>query len=283
MSIADIKTALASWIETATGLTSHWSDQNARPPAVPYVSLDFISLDGFGQDWVDTEANTITLDDAEVEDVDPDTDTLTITGHAYTAGMGPVRATNTGGALPAGLDVDTDYWIIVDDADTIRLASSHYDARHGAAVDITDAGTGTHTIVDTASTTPTADIRYRARGMRTPVLSVQCFGSPAIGAALPYDMLEAARLAAVMPAVEDALNTAGIGISAFDGPHNVGEVYGDGATFEPRAVMTVMMNISVEALATGGSIEFVRAAGTVAHKAGPSTVGPVWMPGDPTE
>ena len=48
--------------------------------------------------------------------------------------------------LPAGLSLATDYYVIRLDDTTIKLASSYANAVAGTPIDITDAGTGTHTI-----------------------------------------------------------------------------------------------------------------------------------------
>lgn len=81
-----------------------------------------------------------------------DTDICTATAHGLQTGDGPIRLTNSGGALPAGLAAATDYYVIRLDADTFSLATSRANALAGTAIDITDAGTGTHTLADTAST-----------------------------------------------------------------------------------------------------------------------------------
>jgi len=83
---------------------------------------------------------------------DAATDKIAITGHGLTTGAGPFQATNSGGALPAGLAVSTDYWWIRVDADHGKLATSRANAIAGTAIDISGAGTGTHTLSDTAST-----------------------------------------------------------------------------------------------------------------------------------
>jgi hypothetical protein len=56
-----------------------------------------------------------------------------------------VRLT-TSGTLPAGLATATDYFVIYVSDTTCRLATSYANAVAGTAIDITDAGTGTHTI-----------------------------------------------------------------------------------------------------------------------------------------
>lgn len=80
------------------------------------------------------------------------TETLTATAHGLETGDGPLRLTNSGGALPTGLATATDYWIIRTGADTFKLASSLANAYASTEVAFTTNGTGTHTISDTAST-----------------------------------------------------------------------------------------------------------------------------------
>lgn len=52
--------------------------------------------------------------------------------------------------LPAGLAAATDYFVIYLTANTFSLASSLVNANAGTAIDITDTGSGTHTITPTA-------------------------------------------------------------------------------------------------------------------------------------
>lgn len=97
-----------------------WDDANEDPP-----DLD---IDSEGS----SSAN-FTADDT--------TDVITSAGHGLNDGQA-VRLTTTD-TLPAGLSVDTTYYVRDADraAGTFKLAET----RSGAAVDITDAGTGTHT------------------------------------------------------------------------------------------------------------------------------------------
>jgi len=48
--------------------------------------------------------------------------------------------------LPAGLSLATDYWLVRQSATTAKVASSYANALAGTTIDITDAGTGTHTL-----------------------------------------------------------------------------------------------------------------------------------------
>lgn len=71
----------------------------------------------------------------------PSTNVLTLQGRAYTAGDA-VQVWNSGGALPGGLAERTTYYVRDVSGSTLKLASSS----GGTAIDLTDAGTGTHFI-----------------------------------------------------------------------------------------------------------------------------------------
>lgn len=73
------------------------------------------------------------------------TDICTKTAHGFVTGQ-KVRVSSTA-TLPAGLAAATTYYVIKLTADTFKLASTDANATAGTAVDITDTGTGTHSIV----------------------------------------------------------------------------------------------------------------------------------------
>jgi len=73
------------------------------------------------------------------------TDVVTAAGHALTTGQ-PVRLTTTD-TLPAGLSANTTYWVHYISADTFTLHTTNAGAvADSGKVDITDTGTGTHTV-----------------------------------------------------------------------------------------------------------------------------------------
>lgn len=80
------------------------------------------------------------------------TDLITITNHGFTNEQ-QVKLTTTLADLPAGLSIETAYFVISATADTFKLSAS----LNGLAVDITDGGTGTHTI----STIPPVPYSFR--------------------------------------------------------------------------------------------------------------------------
>lgn len=78
--------------------------------------------------------------------------TITITAHGFTTGE---RVTvSTSSALPTPLVINTAYYVIVVDDNTIQLASSYANAIAGTAIQLTDVGAGTGTI--TPQTLPPA-------------------------------------------------------------------------------------------------------------------------------
>lgn len=95
------------------------------------------------------QATTNTLGQSDTFTADAGTDVCTYTSTAnfpsnILTGT-RVRLTTTT-TLPAGLATATDYYVIKVTDSTFKLATSYANAVAGTAIDITDAGTGTHTI-----------------------------------------------------------------------------------------------------------------------------------------
>lgn len=73
---------------------------------------------------------------------------ITKATHGFDVGDGPFLASNSGGALPSGLVIDTLYWAVsVPTANTLGLSTS----RNGAAITLTTPGTGTNTLTKASS------------------------------------------------------------------------------------------------------------------------------------
>lgn len=89
--------------------------------------------------------------DLDASAVSTANDTLAFpTEHGLFTGDGPMRLTTTGGA-PTGLATGVDYYVIRNDRLTIKLATTRDNALRGTTINITGAGTGVQTIVDTAT------------------------------------------------------------------------------------------------------------------------------------
>lgn len=122
-----------------------------KPTMVSTISVTSVALgnvyalDVAGEGVTATECSYTTLADLTFTAVNA-TETLTSTAHGMSTGDGPFRVSNSGGALPAGYTVDTDYWIIRVSADTYQLATSYANAIALTAQPITTDGTGTQTL-----------------------------------------------------------------------------------------------------------------------------------------
>jgi len=92
---------------------------------------------------------TVTTPAATTFTATPGTDVVTGTVFSQAASGLVVRLTTTT-TLPAGLATSTDYYVIKMADGTNKLASSLQNALAGTPIDITDAGTGTHTATPTA-------------------------------------------------------------------------------------------------------------------------------------
>lgn len=83
---------------------------------------------------------------------------ITITAHGYKTGI-VAQVANSGGALPTGVTGSTNYYVIVIDANTIKLASTQANALAGTALTISG-GTGTNTITPTALAGATVQVKW---------------------------------------------------------------------------------------------------------------------------
>ncbi len=252
-----IEDALIAWVRAGSALDAdhvHWAQQAMPTPSGPYAKLRLGGMLAVGRDWVQTVTNPLVLADDVVESVDASANTLTLTAHAYLTGDGPIQATTTG-TLPGGLALATGYYAIKTSANAIKLASTLANALAGVAIDLTGAGTGTHTLVDTAATFRVAsELVTKVRGSRRIVLTIQVFAGAPHGAASPVALLEAVRTAAALPTRHEALRAAGVGVASFGPILSIDGVVGS-STFEPRGVLDVQINLASEVTEYSNFIE----------------------------
>jgi hypothetical protein len=79
------------------------------------------------------------------------TDTFTA-GASHNLATGMLIQMTAGTSLPTGLSATTNYWVIVTSPTTFKLATTRANALAGTAIDITDAGVGTLTVITIATT-----------------------------------------------------------------------------------------------------------------------------------
>ncbi len=128
-------------------------------------------------------------------DVDAVADEITVTAHTFVTGA-RVTLENDADDLPVPLTETDDFFVIVVDDDTVKLATSLVNAVAGTAIDLSDVGTGDTVIGGMAKTIefPAADILTGAGAAFVPLGASLVF--PAIstwtakgfgaGAALSY-------------------------------------------------------------------------------------------------
>lgn len=102
-------------------------------------------IDVAGEGVTATEVRYTTLADITFT-AEADDEKMTSVAHGMATGDGPFRVSNSGGALPAGLAVDTDYWIIKSTVDVFFLATTKANALALTNLLITTDGTGTQTL-----------------------------------------------------------------------------------------------------------------------------------------
>jgi hypothetical protein len=125
------------WVEDRNG---YWTGAVANFAALPIGTVEGearVTLDD-GKIYVWDVATATT---ATISSIDLGTNVITMTGsHGLSTGDYIYFATS--GTLPAGLAVNTAYYVYVDSATELHVSLTIA----GATVDITDAGTGTHTV-----------------------------------------------------------------------------------------------------------------------------------------
>jgi len=127
--------------------------------------------DGAVKNKTDATAGTMTVGNT-TQGLNPSVNvtdnTITIASHGYAMGLKGQLTISGGGTLPDGLLAGTDYFVIVDGLDTIKLAASLANAIAGTDIDIIDQGTADKTITftPTALAGCSAKIQYSNDGVQ---------------------------------------------------------------------------------------------------------------------
>lgn len=250
-----IELAIHQWVVAGTGLASSqviWEAGQPRPTGT-YIAMTHQNERTFGVDWTNQDHNPLVLADDVVESVDAAANTLTLTAHAYVTGDGPIRFTTTN-TLPGGLALATDYWLIVVNANTVKVATSRANAVALTAIDITDVGVGVHTIGDTADTVRVGqEIIERARGVRRIDVQFQCFATPAAGASTARAILSKLNARSSLGVVSGILVSAGVGFTGFSDVQQINGVV-NSTIFEPRAIAIGQFYLASEQTALSTNI-----------------------------
>lgn len=262
-----VMAALHAWVVACTGLPAGsvlWGGQKKAPrPASPGITMHISEDDDFGEPWADTENNYLVFADKTITAVNTADDEITIEEHGLENGDGPVRL-DLAGVAPGGLAEDTDYWVIVVDDDTIRLATSFVETgglsgsgNPQTPIDITSAGSGAMLLVDTATTARVGEeITYLSRGMVQVTLAIQCHTNDGVGVDMAMALLNRIRARRLLPTPSAILDAANIGLVAVPRARVVRGTQ-DAILFEPRALLEVVLCLPSEDSELGPSVESV--------------------------
>lgn len=247
--------ALWTWVVRGTGLPEDkvlWGDQDTARPPGPAVIMRISNIADVGRPWLDVDSNPLSFDPLVATAVSAGGDTITLPAHGRTTGDGPVRAV-TDGVFPGGLDSGIDYWLIVVDPNTVKLATSF--ARAGGTggsgglatpVDLTSAGSGTLSVVSTADTVSAgAENLAIARSLQRWTLEIRCHSADGVGVDQAVAILNRLRARSVLPSQFQLLEDANIGLIDAD---RVRALLGtrDATLFEPRAMMDAHFQVACE-------------------------------------
>ncbi|HEY1814895.1 MAG TPA: hypothetical protein VGG74_21255 [Kofleriaceae bacterium] len=270
--------AIQAWVMRGSGLDdAHvvYADQGSDPsggtrpprPSGPYISMRLTVGGVGGYDWYAREPNVLTVPTITVSAIDTGTSKLTATAHGRVTGDGPLEL-DASVTLPEPLVADQPLWAIAIDANTLQIAADFFDAMASPPVPITleSAGSGTITIVGTADTVRAGqEVTQHTQGPRAGTLELTAFagaGGTGIGASSPLGMLDGVMTASRLESVAAALATAGVAVATFERPRSIGSVV-NASEFEPRAFVTIALNLASSFDETSTYIERVTATGTI--------------------
>lgn len=127
--------------------TKHIINASAFSAAATSMPAVFMLVDLLGYYPLTTVTTTGNQATVQSTTFTADNTTDIITHAAYDiASFTRVQLTNSGGGLPSGLSLATDYWTVRQSSTTSKLATSYANAVAGTTIDFTTNGTGTHTI-----------------------------------------------------------------------------------------------------------------------------------------
>ena len=233
-----VEKALHAWVIAGTGLAGTaiiWGAQGRERPTVtpaPYITMRLGPILRRGLDWIRYTPAPLTLTPIAI--TGEAGGILAAPSHGLRQGDGPVQVMTTG-TVPTGLALLTNYWAIPIDFGHLQLASTFQNAWVPTPVVVTDAGTGTVTLVSTSDTRRAgAELNANSEGMRKVTLSLQAFGGTATGGTSPTALLDA--VVSRLPQQIKIMRPVGIGVTRC-GPVRVldGVVYG--TVMEPRAAV----------------------------------------------
>lgn len=251
--------AFQDFVVACTGLSESkviWGGQQGPRPTQPAIVLKMMFTGDNNRPWVDTENNPLVIDPLTVT-ASGASDTFTATGHGLGTGDGPFNL--VGSDLPLNTAEDTNYWVVVVDANTFKLATSLANAINvvPVIVDLGDDGSGAMTLESTDDTlTFGEEIVFKQRSLIKGILTVECYAATGTGNDMAQSILWRIHAKRLLPSIMDILGSKNIAITSID-PVRFIEGTQDLVLFEPRAWVDIRFHTTSEESEYGGIVETV--------------------------
>lgn len=263
--------AIHAWVVAGSGLAEDkvvFGGQAGQRPEAPAIIMRISNISDVGTMWLDYEANPHTFDDIVVT-ADAATDLLSAVGHDRLTGDGPVRFTTTGTfptASGGDINGDTDYWVVKVDDDTFKVARNFQNAMASTpmTIDLTSAGTGTLSLVDTSETVRQGqELKATSRGLVRATLELRCHAERVVGSNMAVAILQRISTRREWPSQQDILEAANVALQDIDRIISITTGTQDDFLHEPRAVLLVHLCMAVEESEYVTIIDFVQATNEI--------------------
>ncbi len=140
-------------VAATTGVVTDWNGTDAVVPEFDLVMWNSTTDNVTVAAMWGVIPHAFTIVGTDLTSVDHTADTtgsITKTAHGFLTGDGPFQFTTTG-AIPGGLALLTNYWMVKLTADVFQVATSLSNALKGVVVTITSNGSGTLTLTGTSA------------------------------------------------------------------------------------------------------------------------------------
>lgn len=242
--------ALQDFVVQCTGLTDAqvvWAQQQAARPPQPAIIMRLMFNDDNNTPWVDYENQPLVIPTITVTSVDATANTFTKTAHGLSTGDGPIRMFSTG-TLPANVEENVDYWVVVVNANTFKLATTYINSMTTVpvVVDLGDAGTGVITLESTDDTLRSGEeVVLKARSLLKATLTLECYTDVGVGMNMATSILWRIHSKRLLPTPIEILQDANIGVVEVGPVRSMNGTMGQ-YLFEPRAMVDVTIYLASE-------------------------------------
>ena len=270
------KQGLQKWIVEGSGLDASkvvYERQYVARPVAPFIEISLIDVEQPAHDWTRRERNPLlgqgpagTTALASVLG----SQLVSAAAHHFVTADGPVGF--TGSDLPPPLNVDDDYWLVVDDATHVRVAASYRDTGGNnvarglgptpnpvTTIALTGSGSGAMAIVLRAKAARAGtEVKRTATGVRAVTFRLTAFGVE--GGAFDATQYLVDVLAS-LPLHVYELDLVGIGMATLGTADVESKIRGIpgklGSAQEPRSIVEIVVYLGSEVVGFETTIQRV--------------------------